>query len=468
MRLQSLMGKSLLLGLVAALGCSKSQPAATSAEAAAARPTSVSVAAAVRRDVPIYLDGLGSVVAWKTVTVRAQVDGRLDKVRFREGQQVRRGEVLAEIDPRPFLAQLHQAEGALARDSAMLRNGRLNLERYTNLRKQDLIAQQQADDQQAAVDQLAGAVSVDQAQIENAKLQLSYAQITSPIDGVTGVRLIDEGNLVHSNDAGGLVVVTQLDPIAVVFTLPEDDLPRLLPRQKQGPVTIEAYNREGDIHLGTGELLVIDNQINQSTATVRLKAAFPNPERKLWPNQFIKARLLLDVRKDAIVIPAVAVQRGPKGTFVYTVSADQTAAQQPVELAEITGPEAVITKGLSEGASVIIEGQNQLRPGAPVAVTRSGRPGDKSAAERPAGGKGAPGGKTHGGSDAAGGRSRGGSEPSAAQDARGDHAAPGAQPPRGGAAPSAPDSHHGPEPVAPKDISAGATGQRAPGPAGRP
>ena len=278
----------------------------------------------------------------------------------------------------------------------MLRNNRLNLERYTNLRKQDLIAQQQADDQQAAVDQYAGAVSVDQAQIENAKLQLGYAQITSPIDGVTGVRLIDEGNLVRAGDQGGLVVVTQLDPIAVLFTLPEDDLPRLLPRQKQGPVTIEAYNREGSVHLGTGELLVIDNQINQSTATVRLKAAFPNPEHKLWPNQFVKARLLLDVRKSAIVIPAVAVQRGPKGTFVYTVNADQTAVQQPVEVAEITGPEAVITSGLGEGASVITEGQNQLRPGAPVAVARSGRP----SGDRPAGGHGAgaPGSKTHGGS----------------------------------------------------------------------
>ena len=391
MRLASLPAAARVRGLAAFLavsaGCTSAKPAASSAESAAARPVAVSVTAAVRRDVPVFLDGLGSVAAWKTVTVRAQVDGRLDKVRFTEGQKVKRGEVLAEIDPRPFLAQLHQAEGALARDSALLKNNRLNLERYVTLRKQELVAPQQADDQQAAVDQYAGAVSMDQAQIETARLQLSYAQITSPIDGVTGVRLIDEGNLIRASDAGGLVVVTQLDPIAVLFTLPEDDLPRVLARQKKGPVPVEAYNREGDVHLGTGELVVVDNQINQSTATVRLKAAFPNPEQKLWPNQFVKARLLLDTRKDAIVIPAVAVQRGPKGAFVYTVGADKTAAVQPVQVAEISGALAIITQGLSESASVVIEGQNQLRPGAQVTASHAG--GGRGAGERGADERGA-------------------------------------------------------------------------------
>lgn len=387
MQLRSLPAAVAMRGLAAVLalsaGCTNAKPAAPAAESAAPRPVAVSVAAAARRDVPVFLDGLGSVVAWKTVTVRAQVDGRLDKVLFKEGQTVRRGEVLAQIDPRPFLAQLHQAEGALARDTALLRNNRLNLERYVNLRKQDLIAPQQADDQQAAVDQYAGAVSVDQAQIEAAKLQLGYAQITSPIDGVTGVRLIDEGNIIHASDPGGLVVVTQLDPIAVLFTLPEDDLPRILARQKEGATQVEAYSREGDQLLGTGELVVIDNQINQSTATVRIKAAFANPARKLWPNQFIKARLLLAVRKDAIVIPAVAVQRGPKGTFVYTVSAEQTAIPQPVQLAEISGSLAIITQGLTEATTVIVEGQNQLRPGAPVSVAKAG--GGRGAGERTSG-----------------------------------------------------------------------------------
>lgn len=433
MRLASLPAAARVRGLAAFLavsaGCSSAKPAAPSAESAAARPVAVSVAAAARRDMPVFLDGLGSVAAWKTVTVRAQVDGRLDKVRFTEGQKVKRGEVLAEIDPRPFLAQLHQAEGALARDSALLKNNRLNLERYVTLRKQELVAPQQADDQQAAVDQYAGAVSMDQAQIENARLQLSYAQITSPIDGVTGVRLIDEGNLIRASDAGGLVVVTQLDPIAVLFTLPEDDLPRVLARQKKGPVPVEAYNREGDVHLGTGELVVVDNQINQSTATVRLKAAFPNPEQKLWPNQFVKARLLLDVRKDAIVIPAVAVQRGPKGTFVYTVGADKTAAVQPVQVAEISGSQAIITQGLSESASVVVEGQNQLRPGAPVTASRAG--GGRGAGERAAGEHGVDGAAEH--------RSRGGRP-------EGQHAA---------AAPESPESA-GKEPGGGKDSASAA------------
>lgn len=419
MQLRSLPAAVAMRGLAAVLalgtGCTNAKPAAPAAESAAPRPVAVSVAAAARRDVPVFLDGLGSVVAWKTVTVRAQVDGRLDKVLFKEGQTVRRGEVLAQIDPRPFLAQLHQAEGALARDTALLRNNRLNLERYVNLRKQDLIAPQQADDQQAAVDQYAGAVSVDQAQIEAAKLQLGYAQITSPIDGVTGVRLIDEGNIIHASDPGGLVVVTQLDPIAVLFTLPEDDLPRILARQKEGATQVEAYSREGDQLLGTGELVVIDNQINQSTATVRIKAAFANPARKLWPNQFIKARLLLAVRKDAIVIPAVAVQRGPKGTFVYTVSAEQTAIPQPVQLAEISGSLAIITQGLTEATTVIVEGQNQLRPGAPVSVAKAG--GGRGAGER-ASGEHAPG--EH--------RESGSKEPSGAQAPR-DPGPAGARPP---------------------------------------
>jgi multidrug efflux system membrane fusion protein len=378
-------------------------------DAGAARPVAVSVTAAVRRDVPIYLDGLGSVTAWKTVTVRPLVDGRLDKVRFQEGQQVRKGEVLAEIDPRPFLAQLHQAEGAMARDTALLRNNRVNLERYTKLAKDSLIPQQQADDQKAAVEQYSGAVTLDQGQIEDAKLKLTYAQVTSPIDGVTGVRLIDEGNIVHAADPGGLVMVTQLDPIAVLFTLPEDDLPKVLERQQKGTLKVEAYSREGDKQLGVGDLIVVDNQINQSTATVRLKARFDNPDRKLWPNQFVKARLLLDVRKDAIVVPAVAVQRGPKGSFVYVVQPDQTAAPRPVEVDLVSGAEAVLTRGIDAGATVVIEGQNQLKPGALVSISGSRKGGDgKGDGGKGDGSKGDGGGKGHGGRRGDGGGGPGG------------------------------------------------------------
>ena len=363
------------------LGCNQSKEAgkggAGDKDAAQQRPVSVMVETAVRRDVPVYLDGLGTVAAYKTVAVRSQVDGRLDRVRFREGQPVRRGEVLADIDPRPFQAQLHQAEGALARDGAQLRNAKLNLERYIGLRKKDLIAQQQQDDQQAVVDQLEGAVRVDQAQVESARLLVTYAQVTSPIDGVTGVRLVDEGNMVRATDTTGLVIVTQLDPIAVLFTLPQDDLPRIAPRQQKAPLTVEALSREGDVKLGTGELAVIDNQINQATATVRLKALFKNPEMKLWPNQFVKARLLLELRKDALVIPAAAIQRGPKGTFVYVVNPDQSAAPQPVEVELIAGTEALIARGIDAGATVVVDGQNQLKPGSRVAATRADARGNK-------------------------------------------------------------------------------------------
>lgn len=335
------------------------------------KPVTVAAVSVAKRDMPIYLEGIGTVIAYRTVTVRPQVDGRLERVLFREGQEVRKGEVLAEIDARPFLALLHQAEGALARDSAQLRNAKLNLERYTSLRKQDLIAAQQADDQQAAADQLEGALRVDQAQIETARLQLSYAKITAPLDGVTGVRLIDEGNLVRATDQTGLVVITQLDPIAVMFTLPEDDLQRIAPRQAAGPLAVEAYDREGKTRIGAGALAVIDNQINQATATLRLKAVFPNPERRLWPNQFVKARLLLEVRKGALVVPAVAVQRGPKGAFVYVIGPDQTAQPQPVEVALISGAEAILDKGIEAGAMVVTEGQTQLRPGSRVQIARS-------------------------------------------------------------------------------------------------
>ncbi|HVR63622.1 MAG TPA: efflux RND transporter periplasmic adaptor subunit [Polyangia bacterium] len=346
---------------------------------AADRPVPVLTATAAARDVPITLEGLGSVTAYKTVNVHPQVDGRLIRVDFREGQTVKTGELLAEIDPRPFQIQLHQAQAALARDQAQLHGAQRNLVRYQDVVTQQLIPQQQVDDQRAMVEQLQGSVQSDQAQIESARLQLDYARIKSPIDGVTGVRQVDPGNVVHASDANGIVVVTQLDPIAVIFTLSEDDLPRVARAQAGGALVVDALSRDGNQPLGTGKLEVVDNQINQTTATIRLKAIFPNPPKPqyaLWPNQFVKARLRLAMRKGVLVIPAVAVQRGPQGTFVYVVGSDEKAAVRPITIDVLQGDDALLAKGVQPGEAVVIEGQNQLRPGARVAMRApaSGKP----------------------------------------------------------------------------------------------
>lgn len=350
--------------------------------AAAERPVSVLVAAVKRQDVPIFLEGIGSVAALKTVTVKTQVDGRLDRVDFREGQAVRKGALLAQVDPRPFIIQRHQAEAALARDRATLQSNRLNLERYVAVRKENLIAQQQVDDQRAAVAQLEAAIQADQAQLEQAMLQLDYAHIRSPIDGVTGIRIVDPGNVVHATDPGGLVVVTQLDPVAVLFTLPQDDLPRIAAEMAKGPLRVDVSTRDGGALLGSGALELIDNQINQTTASIRLKAILPNPTRTLWPNQFVKARLLLSVRKQALVLPAAAVQRGPQGTFVYLVDAEQKAAMRPVQVESLEGETAVIGRGVAPGDSVVTEGQAQLRPGARVAAKSQERAQQNGGGER--------------------------------------------------------------------------------------
>jgi multidrug efflux system membrane fusion protein len=341
---------------------------------AAARAVQVVVANVQKRDVPIYLDGLGNVTAFKTVTVRSQVDGRLDEVLFKEGQAVKAGEILAKIDPRPFQNQLQQARGALERDKAQLVGARRNLERYKQLAAKKLIPQQQADDQAATVGQFEGAVRVDQATIEVALLNLDYANIKSPLDGITGIRLVDPGNLVHASDANGLVVITQLDPIAVLFSLPQDDLPRVMQELEKTLLTVEAWNRDGSLKLATGQLSLVDNQVNAATATIRLKSAFPNPQRLLWPNLFVKARLLLTVRKDALVVPSTVPQRGPDGTFAYVVQPDQTVQPRNIEIEHNEGDIAVIAKGLSEGETVVVDGQNQLRAGSKVIPRQAGQP----------------------------------------------------------------------------------------------
>src|SRR5882724_6389279 len=342
--------------------------------AQAGRAVPVVVATVQRRDVPIYLDGLGNVTAFKTVTVRCQVDGRLDQVLFKEGEPVKAGELLARIDPRPFQNQLQQALGALERDRAQLEGARRNFERYRQLAAKKLIPQQQADDQAATVGQFEGAVRVDQAAIDLARLNLDYANIKSPLDGVTGVRLVDAGNLVHASDANGLVVITQLDPIAVLFSLPQDELPRVMGELNKGAMTVEAWNRDGTQKLATGQLSLVDNQINAATATMRLKATLPNPQRLLWPNLFVKARLLVTVRKDALVVPSTVPQRGPDGTFAYVVQPDQTVQPRPIEVEQTAGDIAVVTKGLSEGEQVVADGQNQLRAGSKVMPRQIGQP----------------------------------------------------------------------------------------------
>jgi multidrug efflux system membrane fusion protein len=357
---------------------------AKDAAAMADRVVPVVAVPVVQRDMPIYLDGLGNVLASATVTVRAQVDGRLDRVAFKEGQEVHKGDLLAQIDPRPFENQLHTGEAALARDRAQLVGAQRNLARYLEMAKEGLAGTQQVDDQRVLVAQLEATTRSDQVLIDSARLQLDYARVTSPIDGVTGVRLVDQGNVVHPGDPTGLVMVTQVDPIAIMFTLPQDDLPRIAAQLAAGPVAVDAMSRDGSSKLASGQLALVDNQINQATATMRLKAVFPNPTHALWPNQFVKTRLLLTVRKAALVIPAAVVQRGPQGTFAYVVGPDSTALVKPITTEGTEGEFAVVTSGLTVGEQVVVDGQSQLRPGSKVSTRGAdAAPGGSAAAGPP-------------------------------------------------------------------------------------
>jgi len=342
--------------------------AAAASSALANRVIPVLTAEVTARDVPVTLEGLGTVAAFYTVTVKTQVDGRIDRVLFKEGQQVKKGDVLVQIDPRPFAIQLETARANLARDAANLKNAKLNADRYKTLSQQNLIAVQQYTDQQAMADQLDAQIQSDQATINAALLNLDYARVTSPIDGVTGIRLVDPGNVVHAADATGLIVVTQLDPIAVFFTLPEDDLTPINEAMAAGELDVDALSRDGDKVLGTGKLKVIDNEINAQTATLKLKAVFDNPQHRLWPNQYVKARLRLSTRKNALTIPAAVVQHGPQGTFAYVVGADTTVSNRPVTVVAVQGDLAVVGNELKAGEQVVVDGQAQLRPGAKVAA----------------------------------------------------------------------------------------------------
>ena len=342
------------------------------------RVVPVQIVPANRTDLDIWLDGLGSVAAFQQVTVHTLVDGRLDKVLFTEGQTVKAGEVIAQIDPRPFLVQLHNAQGALARDRANRDAAKKAFDRDTELHKQNLIAQAQVDTDAGTLGQAEGNMLIDQAQIESAQLNLDYAAIKSPCAGITGVRLVDAGNIVHVTDATGIVVITAIDPAAVFFTLPQDNLGEIVAAQDRAKaahvdVPVEVWNRDMTKQLGkNGKLAVIDNQINQTTATVRLKAFVDNKEHELWPLAFVKARILVDTRKNALVVPVVAVQQGPDSQFVYVAEGD-TAKMRRVKVALTTDTYAVIDETaktgdepLKVGAQIVIEGQSQLRPDAKI------------------------------------------------------------------------------------------------------
>ena len=349
-------------------GAAPSGPTARG-QTAGPRPLPVTAVPAKVGDLNVYLTGLGSVTPLNTITVKSRVDGELIEAPFREGQIVKAGDVLAEIDPRPFEVQLAQAEGQMARDQALLKNAQLDVQRYRVLVAQDSIAKQQLDTQEALVRQYEGAIKVDQGQIDSAKLQLLYCHITAPIGGRVGLRLVDPGNIVHATDTTGLVVITQLQPIAVVFAIAEDSLPSVLAKLKAGEsLPVEAYDREQRQQLAVGSLLTVDNQIDPSTGTVRLKAVFPNTDNALFPNQFVNARLLLEVKRGATVVPTAAIQRSPQGAFVYVVKADQTAAMRPVTIGVSQGDATAISAGLVPGDLVVTDGVERLRDGVQVEV----------------------------------------------------------------------------------------------------
>lgn len=351
---------------------------------AGARATPVLVAKARKGDLDLYLTGLGTVTALNTVTIRSRVDGQLVRVAFTEGQAVKEGDLLAEIDPRQFQAQLDQVEGQLARDQALLKNAKIDLER--DLIAKDAISAQQLATQGALVAQYEGVVRSDQAQVDQARLQLTYCRITSPLNGRIGLRLVDQGNMIHANDANGLAVVTQIQPISVVFNLPSDQLPSILEKTNAGKnLAVEAYDRELQNRLATGTLAAVDNQIDPSTGTIRIKAVFPNTDGRLYPNQFVNARLLINERKGVVLIPTTAIQRGVQSaTYVYAVKdtpsktdasrIEKTVAMQTIVVGPTEGEDTLIESGVSDGDVVVTDGVDKLQPGSKVSIPEDRKP----------------------------------------------------------------------------------------------
>jgi multidrug efflux system membrane fusion protein len=321
-------------------------------------------------DVPIYLRGIGTVIAYNTVVLRSQIQGQITKITFTEGQTVKAGDMLAEIDPRPYQAQLDQIVANRDRDQAQLTNSLANLDRYNQLLAKGDATVQLADTQKAQVIQLQSAIKSDEALIEAAKVQLEYTKLTSPIAGVTGVRQVDMGNIIHPTDPNGLVVVTQIEPISVIFTLPETDLPEIQQEMTKGPLTVLAYSHDDKIKLDEGKLVLVNNEILQTTGTIQLKADFPNTAHMLWPGELINASLLLETRHDGLSIASSAVQQGPNGSYVYVIGPDRTVQMRPVTVAQINEGQALIDSGLKSNENVVLEGQYRLQPGSPVEELR--------------------------------------------------------------------------------------------------
>jgi membrane fusion protein, multidrug efflux system len=367
---------------------STAQPAPKGAKRGpgAAERVPVLVSVAKSADVPVYLDGVGTAKALNTVIVRAQVDGKLINISFREGQDVQKGYVLAKIDPVTYQAAYDQAVAKKAQDEAQLANARLDLERYTRLAATNAVNKQQLDTQKAMVKQLEAQVQLDQAAIDNARAILSYTNVIAPISGRTGIRQVDEGNIVKAAEATGIVILTQLRPISIFFNLPQQNLPELNKGQAEAPLPVDALGADGKTVLDKGKVIVIDNQVDQTTGTVKLKGEFPNLDLQLWPGQFVNVRLLIDTLRNVIVVPTAAIQRGPNGTFVYVIKEDDTVTARRVTVAQQDDVQSVITRGVQAGERVVTTGFARLTEGTPVTVsegTGSAPPARRPNADQP-------------------------------------------------------------------------------------
>ena len=367
MKTRAFWGLGLILAICAALaGCSSQQ--AKNAKASSPPPAiPVGVAIVKQGDFNVYLNGLGSVQAFNTVSLKTRIDGQIMQVNFREGQDVKKGETLLVIDPRPYEVALAQAQANLQKDEAQLTNAKAQYDRNRVLYEQGVIAKQELDTLQASFGTFEGTIASDKAAIKNAELNLTYCYIKSPIDGRIGLRQVDPGNYVTGAGGTALLVITQLHPIAVIFTIPQDQLQQVRDHMRQGSLDVDAYSSDDKTKLSSGKLLTIDNQIDATTGTVKLKAVFDNPDNNLWPNQFVNAHLLLETRKNAITAPAAALQRGPDGTFAYVVDANNTVQMKPLQVALTQGSTAVVTSGLQAGDKIVTDGQEKLQVGSRVA-----------------------------------------------------------------------------------------------------